>query len=124
MIDNLIHLHVHSDYSALDGACSLDKLIDKAKHLGQSALALTEHGNVDSAFKFSTKCQAAGIKPIHGCEMYFAPLGIHVKDSTNPNLHLTILCKNEKGWENLLRLVTIAHLEGFYYKPRIDLDLL
>ena len=123
-MDKYIHLHVHSDYSALDGACSIVKIIDKVKHLGQPAIALTEHGNIDSAFKFSLKCQEAGIKPIHGCEMYFAPLGIAVKDSTNPIIHIVVLCKNEVGWQNLLQLIAIANTDGFYYKPRIDFELL
>lgn len=123
---SFIHLHVHSEYSLLDGACRISELIQRAKALGMKALALTDHSNMFGAIEFYTKAKAAGIKPIIGFESYIAPTGRLVK---NPKIketlyHLTLLAKDLTGYQNLLKLATAAYLEGFYYKPRIDKELL
>jgi len=120
-ITNFIHLHGHSEYSALDGSASIDEVVLTAKNNGQSAIALTEHGNVDSAFKFIKEATKQGIKPIIGAEMYFAANGIESKDH---NTHIVLLCKNFQGWQNLLKMIQISSVDGFYYKPRIDFDIL
>lgn len=121
-----IHLHTHSHYSLLDGLPKIDELVDRAKELGMEALALTDHGNLYGAIEFYKKAKATGIKPIIGVEAYIAPKSRLDKSNTNGEkyYHLTILAKNEEGWKNLLKLTTRAHLEGFYYKPRIDKELL
>ncbi len=116
------HLHTHSHYSLLDGLPKIDDLVQGAKALGMTALALTDHGTMYGALEFYQKAKKAGIKPIIGCEMYIA----HDKLSNkrpgvdNKRYHLTVLVRNYEGYKNLMRLVTIAHLEGYYYKPRID----
>ncbi len=120
------HLHVHSHYSLLDGLPKIDQLLDYVKELGMDSVALTDHGVLYGAVEFFKKAKERGIKPIIGCEMYTAFEGMHQK---RPNVddkryHLLLLAKNKKGYENLVELVTKAHLEGFYYKPRIDDDLL
>ena len=125
-MSDFIHLHVHSEFSLLDGLGKLDYLILKAKALGMDALALTDHGSMYGSFKFYLKAKAAGIKPIIGVETYVARrsrLDKEGKMDTDP-YHLILLAKNEEGYKNLLKLVTFAHLDGFYYKPRIDWDLL
>ncbi len=121
------HLHVHSHYSLLDGLAKIDDLINRAKELGMDSLALTDHGVMYGAVEFFMKAKAAGIKPIIGCEMYLAPNGLKNKNNTRldkTRYHLTLLVKNETGYKNLMKLVSIAHLEGFYYKPRIDKNVL
>ena len=120
------HLHVHSHYSLLDGLAKIDQLINKAKKMGMESLALTDHGNLYGAIEFYTHSQEAGLKPILGCEFYLAPRTMADKDvKYDTDLsHLVILVKNETGYKNLLKLVTLAHLEGFYYKPRIDKETL
>lgn len=123
-MDNFVHLHVHSDYSALDGACKLDQIIERVGELGQTAIALTDHGNVDGCFKFYKKCKEKSIKPILGCEMYLAPDGIDIKNTTSKTYHLTVLCKDYEGWLNLLKMIKISSVDGFYYKPRIDFNIL
>lgn len=123
---DFVHLHTHSEYSLLDGLGKLDKLIERAKSYEMDALALTDHGAMYGAFKFYVKAKAAGIKPIIGVETYVARrsrLDKEGKIDTDP-YHLLLLAKNETGYRNLLQLVTIAHLEGYYYKPRIDWELL
>ncbi len=121
-----IHLHVHSHYSLLDGLAKIDDIVNRAKKLGMSAIALTDHGNLYGAIEFYKKAKKAGIKPILGVEVYVAPNGRFNKrpkmDETR--YHLTLLVKNETGWKNLIQLVTKSHIEGFYYKPRIDKELL
>ena len=123
---NFVHLHVHSHYSLLDGLAKIDELLDRAKELGMDALALTDHGVLYGAIEFYEKARRAGVKPIIGCEMYVAPNGRHLKRAKVDDIrhHLILLAKNETGYKNLIKLVTIAHLEGFYYKPRIDKDIL
>lgn len=122
MTKNFVHLHVHSDYSTLDGACKIGDIPKRAKELGQTAIAITEHGNVDSAFKFYNECNKHGIKPIIGSEMYISPLGIERKD--DKIYHIILLCKDITGWKNILKLTKISSVKGFYYKPRIDFNIL
>ncbi|TAL66543.1 MAG: PHP domain-containing protein, partial [Legionella sp.] len=123
---DFVHLHTHSEFSLLDGLGKLDKLIERAKAYGMTSLGLTDHGAMYGSFKFYMKAKAAGLKPILGVETYVARrsrLDKEGKADTDP-FHLVILAKNETGYRNLLKLVTIAHLEGFYYKPRIDWETL
>ncbi len=121
------HLHVHSHYSLLDGLAKIDDLVNRAKELGMDSLALTDHGVMYGIVEFYMKAKEAGIKPIIGCEMYLTPGSRHSKNNTREDktrYHLTLLVKNEQGYKNLMKLVSIAHLEGFYYKPRIDKEVL
>jgi DNA polymerase-3 subunit alpha len=122
------HLHVHSQYSILDGAAAVVDLVKKAKHDGMTALALTDHGNMFGIKDFHEICKKFDIKPILGVETYVASRGIHFKDKSEKEDrsgdHLILLAKNEKGYRNLLKLVTVANTQGFYYKPRIDKNLL
>ena len=118
-----VHLHTHSHYSLLDGIGKLDALIARAKELEMPALALTDHGNMYGALEFYQKALDAGIKPIIGYEAYVAP-GSRFEKSDKKMYHLTLLAMNEQGYKNLLKLSSIAFLEGFYYKPRIDRELL
>ena len=117
------HLHVHSHYSLLDGLAKIDDLLDRAKELGMDSLAITDHGVLYGAIEFFIKAKERGIKPIIGCEMYITPNSLHSKDPSSEDRkrhHLILLAKNQKGYKNLMKLISIAHLEGFYYKPRID----
>jgi DNA polymerase-3 subunit alpha len=123
---NFIHLHVHSQYSLLDGAIRFEEAFDLAKKYRMNALALTDHGNMFGAVEFYQMAIRHGIKPIVGCEVYVSP-GSRFEKKTGVgegNYHLTLLVKNETGYFNLLKLVSLAHLEGFYYKPRVDKGLL
>ncbi len=121
-----IHLHTHSHYSLLDGLSKVPDLIARAKEFGQDAIALTDHGNLYGAVDFYKTAKKAGIKPILGCEIYLTPGSRLSKEARVDDVryHLPLLVKNETGWKNLIQLVTKAHLEGFYYKPRADKDLL
>jgi DNA polymerase-3 subunit alpha len=123
---DFVHLHVHSDYSLLDGAAKLDDLVKKAKTCGQTALALTDHGTLSGIVSFYKECKKNEIKSILGCEVYIAPgLGENAhKDRVKGYNHLTLLAKNDAGWKNLSRLTSIASLEGFYYRPRMSWDLI
>ncbi len=120
------HLHVHSEYSLLDGACRIKELPKRAKELGQTALAVTDHGVMYGAVAFYEACLAEGIKPIIGCEVYVAPRTRFDKEHGEDSVryHLILLCKNETGYKNLCYLVSMGFVEGFYMKPRIDMDLL
>ena len=120
------HLHVHSEYSLLDGACRIEKLVDRVAELGQTSCALTDHGVMYGVIDFYRACKAEGIKPIIGCEVYVAPRTRFDKqhEFDSEARHLVLLCENEEGYRNLSYLVSMAHVEGFYIKPRIDLDLL
>src|ERR1035437_10304626 len=122
----LIHLHTHSHYSLLDGLSKLEDLVDLAKKPGMPAMAITDHGNMYGAIEFYKLAKNAGIKPIIGVEAYVANRGLANKDPgiDNKRYHLTLLAKNMQGYKNLMRLVTISHLEGFYYKPRVDKEIL
>ena len=121
-----VHLHVHSEYSLLDGACRIDALAKRVKELGQEAVALTDHGVMFGAVAFYKACRKAGVKPIVGCEVYVAPRGMTDKEHGRDNdySHLILLCKNETGYRNLCYLVSMAFTEGFYIKPRIDWAML
>ena len=120
------HLHVHSHYSLLDGLAKIDDLINKAKELNMDSLALTDHGVLYGAIEFYKKAKKAGIKPIIGAELYIAPEGRHFKRSNidKKRWHLVVLVKDKTGYKNLIQLITKAHLEGFYYKPRVDKEIL
>lgn len=119
------HLHVHTEYSLLDGMCHIQHLISRAKELGMDSLAITDHGVLYGIITFYQEAREAGIKPIIGCEVYMAPKNRESKLAADKNpYHLILLVKDRVGYHNLLKLVTIAHLEGFYYKPRVDKDLL
>jgi len=126
MSSKFVHLHVHSHYSLLDGLAKIDDLVNEAAKYEMPALALTDHGNLYGAIEFYKKCKKAGIKPIIGAEVYMAYESLHQKrpNIDNKRYHLTLLSQNETGYKNLIQLVTIGHLEGFYYKPRIDKQVL
>ncbi len=119
-----VHLHLHTAYSILDGACRIDKLIDKAIEQNMPAVAMTDHGVMYGAVEFQKAAQAAGIRPIIGCEMYITTGSYTSRDPAHKTHHLTLLAENNVGYRNLSYLVSKAHLEGFYYKPRIDHELL
>ncbi len=123
---NFVHLHVHTQYSLLDGAIRIDPLLHRAASFGLNSLAITDHGTMYGAVQFYEKAYKAGIKPIIGCEIYVAPTSRFDKDPRQKGdlFHLILLAKNAKGYKNLCRLVTAAHLEGFYYKPRVDKAIL
>ena len=121
------HLHVHTHYSLLDGLSKIDELLDRVQELGMDSVAITDHGVLYGAIEFYMKAKARGIKPIIGCEMYLTPTDLHSKNPDSADRkrhHLILLAKDETGYKNLMRLITIAHLEGFYYKPRIDKTVL
>lgn len=125
--DNFVHLHVHSDYSLLDGASKVSTLVEKAKALGMTALALTDHGNMFGAVNFYDTCLNNGIKPIIGCEVYVANGSRFDKGTSkteNKYFHLILLAKNVEGYKNLCWLTSLAYTEGMYYRPRIDEELL
>jgi DNA polymerase-3 subunit alpha len=123
--ENFVHLHLHTDYSLLDGACEIGRLMDRAAELKMPAVAITDHGNLFGAVKFYEAALKRGLKPILGCEVYVASTNRfdRLPDADRP-YHLILLCENERGYRNLLKLASSAFLEGFYYKPRIDKDLL
>ena len=122
---SFVHLHVHSEYSLLDGACRIDGMMDRVKELGQSAIAITDHGVMYGCIDFYKAAKAAGIKPIIGCEVYVARRNMsdRVHGIDNDPYHLVLLCKNRQGYENLCRMVSEAFVNGFYGKPRVDLNL-
>jgi DNA polymerase-3 subunit alpha len=127
MPDPFVHLHLHSEYSLLDGAVRIPELMKKVKACGMPAVALTDHGNLFGAIEFYQEAEKAGVKPIIGVEAYMAP-GAHTDRKPGPNketaFHLTLLSSDETGYQNLVKLVSTAHLDGMYYKPRIDKELL
>ena len=125
MNKDFVHLHLHTEYSLLDGACRIDRLMKHLKEIGQSAVAITDHGVMYGCVDFYKKAKKEGIKPIIGCEVYVASRGrkdkVHKLDTY---YHLVLLVKNETGYQNLTKLVTLGSSEGFYTKPRIDHELL
>ena len=123
---SFVHLHVHTEFSLLDGACRINKLMDRVKELGQSAVAITDHGVMYGCIDFYKAAKAAGIKPIIGCEVYVARRSLEdrVRGMDDKPYHLVLLCENRKGYENLCMLVSEAFIHGFYGKPRVDLALL
>ncbi|MFA5755365.1 MAG: DNA polymerase III subunit alpha, partial [Candidatus Paceibacterota bacterium] len=125
-MNKFTHLHLHSHYSLLDGLSKIDDILDKVKELGMDTVALTDHGVMYGAIEFYEKAKAKGIKPIIGCEVYESTRTMEDKDANvdNKRHHLILLVKNEKGYNNLVKIVTEAHLRGFYYKPRVDFELL
>ena len=122
---SFVHLHLHSQYSLLDGANRLDDLLAAARDAGMPAIALTDHGNLFGAIEFYDRARRAGIKPVLGIEAYVAP-GSHTERDPQraSSNHLVLLARDETGWRNLLQLTTRSYLDGFYYKPRIDRELL
>src|SRR5438105_10320 len=134
-----VHLHLHTDYSLLDGACDLEEVVDEAARRHMPAVAVTDHGNLFAAESFYHAAKTRGVKPIIGCEVYVAKGSRHDRgESTGRESgngqpaepgqratnHLVLLCENAEGYRNLIKLVSAGYLEGFYYKPRIDYDLL
>jgi DNA polymerase-3 subunit alpha len=119
-----VHLHCHTDYSLLDGACEIGQLMDLAEQQEMPAVAITDHGNLFGAVQFYNEGTRRGIKPIIGCEVYVSQEGHKTRSETDRYNHLLLLCKDQVGYQNLIKLVSTAYLEGFYYKPRIDKDLL
>ncbi|MCA9307839.1 MAG: PHP domain-containing protein, partial [Phycisphaerales bacterium] len=125
--DQFVHLHLHSEYSLLDGGNRVDRLVSRVKQLGMTAVAVTDHGNLFGAMSFYSAARSAGIKPILGCEAYVAPGRRTDRVTTgvmDGGFHLVLLAENLTGWRNLLYLASEAYLTGFYYKPRMDHDLL
>ncbi len=136
-VQDFVHLHLHTEYSLLDGANKITPLISAAKDMGMPAVSITDHGNLFGAIEFYQKTTKAGMKPIIGCEVYLAPRsrfdkeghGVHEDDyehvgGSNPYYHLILLAANHSGYKNLIKLVTLANIEGFYYKPRVDKEIL
>ena len=124
---NFVHLHVHTQYSLLDGTIRLDNLFKKAKEYKMPAVAMTDHGNIFGAVDFYQHAQKYGIKPIIGCELYVAPTSRFDKNAHatgETSYHLLVLVKDTHGYKNLMKLVSSAYLEGFYYRPRVDKELL
>src|SRR6516164_2249423 len=125
---DFVHLHLHTEYSLLDGACRLDRLVEKAHALKFPSLAITDHGAMHGVIDFYKAARERGIKPIIGCEVYVAPGSRTEKKTASGGRdvyhHLGLLARDGTGHKNLIRLTTAAHLEGYYYKPRIDKELL
>ncbi|MEK7306596.1 MAG: PHP domain-containing protein, partial [Nitrospirota bacterium] len=125
---DFVHLHMHTQYSLLDGAIQIDQVLSEAKKYGMPALAITDHGNMFGAIDFYQKARSQGIKPIIGSEVYIAP-GSRLdrtpsSDVSHSSFHLILLAKDLVGYRNLIKLISYAHTEGFYYRPRIDKELL
>lgn len=121
-----VHLHTHTEFSFLDGECRIKELVSRAKNLGMTALAITDHGNMCGVIDFYKECNAQGIKPIIGCEVYVAARDMNDKsyDNGNTTHHLVLLAKNNEGYKNLTKIVSKGWIDGFYYKPRVDFSVL
>jgi len=123
-----VHLHVHSQYSLLDGAIRMKQLVKKAAGFGMPSIALTDHGVLFGAVEFYQEAEKAGVKPIIGCEAYVAPGSMLDRKTSNGGKdaahHLTLLAADDEGYRNLVKITSAAHLEGFYYKPRVDREFL
>lgn len=121
---DFVHLHVHTEYSLLDGSGKISKLVERTKELGMKAIAITDHGTMYGAVEFYKQAVEAGIKPIIGCEVYVAGRSMHIKEpqKDNDTYHLVLLVKDEVGYGNLMKIVSAASIEGFYYKPRVDYE--
>ncbi|MDU7143729.1 MAG: PHP domain-containing protein, partial [Anaerococcus vaginalis] len=125
MTNNFTHLHLHTEYSLLDGFTKIDKLMEKLKEFGMDSCAITDHGNMYGVIEFYKKCQANNIKPIIGCEVYICENDYKTKTPQNKRYyHLILLAKNNNGYKNLLKIVSKAYTQGYYYKPRIDFEVL
>src|SRR3954453_1897605 len=125
-MSDFVHLHLHSEYSLLDGACRIEEMLDRAAELKMPAVAITEHGNMFSSVIFHDQARKRGLNPILGCEVYVAPGDRRTKSGTPGETanHLVLLAENKTGYHNLIKLVSAGYTEGFYYKPRIDKGLL
>src|SRR5246500_153704 len=123
-MSQFVHLHLHTDYSMLDGACDVEKLVQRVRELGMPAVAMTDHGNIFGAVQFVNAAKAGGVKPIVGCELYICKKEDHHTERLAPEgdtyNHLLVLAENEEGYRNLVRITSEASLHGFYYKPRIS----
>ena len=123
-MSQFVHLHLHTDYSMLDGACDVDKLVSRAQTMGMPAVAITDHGNIFGAFHFYNAAKNAGIKPIIGCELYVCKKADHRTERMAPDgdsyNHLLVLAESEEGYRNLVKITSEASMHGFYYKPRIS----
>src|SRR5258708_1575768 len=119
-----VHLHCHTDYSLLDGACEISQLMDLVAAQNMPSVAMTDHGNLFGAVEFYNKAKQKGIHPVIGCEVYVAQQGHTNRSDTNRYNHLVLLCETQEGYRNLVKLVSTGYTDGFYYKPRIDKDLL
>ena len=120
------HLHLHTEYSLLDGAAKIEKVLDRAKELGQTAVAITDHGSMCGVIDFYRYAKKIGIKPVIGCEVYTAPRTLYDKSPEYDSNygHLVLLAKNNTGYNNLMKIVSKSYVDGFYYKPRVDMKLL
>ena len=118
------HLHLHTEYSLLDGACRIKKVVQRVKELGMDACAITDHGVLYGAVEFYQACKDAGIHPVIGCEVYVCPDMEDKRSLSREYSHLILLCENETGYRNLMYLVSEAFTRGFYYKPRVDAEIL
>ena len=123
---DFVHLHNHSEFSLLDGLSKAKNMVARVKDLGMKAIAITDHGNMYGVINFYKTCVAEGIKPIIGAEIYIAKRSMHDKEAgiDGDSNHLILLAKNLNGYKNLMKIISAAGLEGYYYKPRIDLELL
>jgi DNA polymerase III subunit alpha len=121
---SFVHLHCHTDYSLLDGACDIEQLMTIAVEQKMPAVAMTDHGNLFGAVKFYNAAKNVGVNPVIGCEVYVSQQGHKTRSDSDRYNHLVLLCENQEGYRNLINLVSTGYLDGFYYKPRIDLDLL
>ena len=122
---SFVHLHTHTQYSLLDGSGRIPELIARAKEYGQNALSITDHGNMFGVIDFYKEAKKQGIKPILGCEIYVTTGSRFDREKTEDRYyHLVLLCENNEGYENLIRIVSRGYVDGFYYKPRVDLEIL
>src|SRR5882724_3933413 len=123
-MSEFVHLHLHTDYSLLDGACDIKKLVSRVAEIGQKAVAMTDHGNIYGAVEFVDAAEKAGVKPIVGCELYVCKKDDHRIERTPPDgdtyNHLLVLAENEEGYRNLIKITSEASMHGFYYKPRVS----
>ena len=122
-MERFTHLHVHTEYSLLDGASKISELVAYAKELGMDSLAITDHGNMCGVVEFYQQCHKQGVKPIIGCEVYVA-VGSRFTKTNRGMYHLILLAENNQGYHNLMKIVSAGQVEGFYYKPRVDKDIL
>src|SRR6201993_939752 len=119
-----VHLHCHTDYSLLNGACEIKQLMNIVSEQKMPAVAMTDHGNLFGAVEFYNAAKEKGVQPVIGCEVYVSQQGHKTRSDTDRYNHLVLLCENQEGYRNLIKLVSTGYLDGFYYKPRIDVDLL
>src|SRR5699024_11029121 len=123
-VKDFVHLHVHSEYSLLDGSAKIQELPKRAKELGMNAIALTDHGNMYGTIAFYKACKEEGIKPILGCEVYVCDGDYLKKDKNSKRYHLILLAENNIGYKNLMKIVSEGFVNGYYYKPRVDKNIL